>query len=166
MSFGPALALGMEGHDEVLEFRSRSIFSPEEFLERINSRLPEGVRAHSLQCLESDAPTLSESLVSMTFSLKLEDDRIVGALSSLQGDAAYDGLTERAVLERRVAEYMTGSGNENSARLELEQDRLRLLIPIGPGKNPRPQDIVERLLRLPNPAFYLTREGMTLNEGA
>jgi hypothetical protein len=163
MSFGPALALGMEGENEVLEFQSRSILPPEKFLSRVNSRLPEGVRALSLESIEAGAPSLSQALAAMTFSIRLEDPRVSEALRSLQEDPPYGGLTERALMERRIAEYETEAGTETSTRLDLTQDRLRLIIPIGPGRNPRPQDIVQRLLGVPHPTFLLTREGLTFN---
>ncbi len=166
MSFSPALALGMEGQDEILEFRSQFILPPKEFMSRINSRLPEGVQVHSMERLEADAASLSDTLTAMTFSLKLEDTEVIKALASLRGQPSYSGLTERAVMERRIEEYTAAAGAEAGARLELAEDRLRLIIPIGPGKNPRPQDIVGQLLELPYPVFHLIREGMILNSRA
>jgi hypothetical protein len=69
-------------------------------------------------------------------------------------------------MERRIAEYTAEAEAETGACLELTKDRLRLIIPIGPGKNPRPQDIVEQLLQLPYPAFHLSRETFILNNQA
>ncbi|MGB2907496.1 MAG: TIGR03960 family B12-binding radical SAM protein [Candidatus Aminicenantaceae bacterium] len=166
MSFGPALALGMEGQDEILEFRSQFILPPEELMSRINSRLPEGVQVHSLERLDADAASLSDTLTAMTFALELDDVEVTGALASLREHPSNCGLTEQAVMERRIAEYTAEAGAETGACLELTKDQLRLIIPIGPGKNPRPQDIVEQLLQLPYPAFHLSRETFILNNQA
>jgi len=173
MSFGPALALGMEGEEEVLEFRSPHTLPTEEFLFRINSKLPQGVRILSLENLEMDAPSLSEALTALVYSLDLHGGGLSEAVAALCDGPDCSGLSKREVLARRIQELGTESAPGGPAvesgpevGIELDENRLRINIPLGPGRIPRPQDIVRRLLDLPFPAFHLIRERMVLLTGS
>jgi len=170
MSFGPALALGMEGEEEVLEFRSQYTFTEAEFVSRINSRLPQGVWVSSLENLDWDAPSLSEALTAMVYSLGLQEGEVSEAVAALCKAPAGSGLSEREVLERRIREFIASStppgepAEESGPEvgIELDEERIKITIPFGTGRIPRPQDIVGRLLDLPFPAFHLSRERMVL----
>jgi len=174
MSLGPALALGMEGEEEVLEFRSHYVFTEEEFLSRVNSRLPRGVRVSSLENIDMNAPSLSEALMALVYSLDLRKVDLSEAVSALRKDPDLSGLSERETLEHRIRELGAEStpGGDPAEEpgpevgIELDQHRMRISIPLGPGRILRPQDIVARLFGLPFPAFHLIRERMILRPEA
>jgi hypothetical protein len=173
MSFGPALALGMEGEEEVLEFRSGEKLAEKEFIGRINSSLPQGVRVSALERLEPDAPSLSEALTALVYSLSLQEDGVSEAVADLCNDPSCRGLPVGEALELRIKEFQQESAPSSDppeapgpkAGIDLDTDRMRITIPLGPGRIPRPQDIVESLLGLPFPAFHLKRDRMVLNPG-
>ena len=80
VSYGPALALGMEGREEPLEFRSAFMFDEKEFVGRMNRSLPEGIRVLKLSRLDAAAPSLNRNLTGIVYSLDLKDPAVEPAL--------------------------------------------------------------------------------------
>jgi len=167
MAFAPALALGMQGKRELLEFRSRAELRPAEFVRRINAVMPEGVRASVLERLDADEDSLSAAIEGMVYSVDLDRKDITRSLRRLlerESPPQGGGLSENEVLELHLRDFLRGDVPDGLESLELdrEHNQLRMVLRLVSGRSPRPQELVATLLEIPNPAFALTREELLL----
>jgi len=166
VSYGPALALGMTGKDEVFEFRSPAELEDKKCLRRLNRCLRPGIRFRSLVRLGSNTPSLSERILGMVFSVDLDDPDVRRALNDRQADA---GRPAGDDLEFISAEVASAFGAEVSGSVRLSMDkrthRLRMVFPASPIKGARPQDVIAAVFGLEQPAFYLTRESFIFAAG-
>jgi radical SAM family uncharacterized protein/radical SAM-linked protein len=159
VSYGPALALGMEGREEIFEFRSSSAFDEEKFVRRLNRCVRPGIKFKRLTRLAGAAPSLSERIRGMVFSLRLGAPEVRCALDAQKaggGAAAEDDLE---FIRRGVAASF-GAEALSSIRLSCDRKKRVLLLelPVLSARGVRPQDIVAAVFGLESPAFYLTRE--------
>ena len=63
MSYGNALALGVESQDEYVDIENEEDIEVDEFLERINNQLPEGIKFIKGQEIDPKTPSLSSVIV-------------------------------------------------------------------------------------------------------
>jgi radical SAM family uncharacterized protein len=164
VSFCPALPLGMEARRECLEFKSRTILSSEEALNRLNASVPDGVRFLELRPLAADEPPLSRAIRSLVYSLDLgqpETDKTVRAACAGRGISTGSPSERLAAL---VGRYLEDQGGSPGVQIQVSGPSLRLVltIPQGPGKPPRPQDIIRDLLGLEDAVYDLVREEVKL----
>ncbi len=159
VSYGPALALGMTGKEEVFEFRTPAELDEKKCLRRLNRCLRPGIRFKSLERLGADAAPLSARIQGMVFSIGLDDPEVRGALDARRagapGPADGDAEFVTAEIARAFGAEVTGA-----IRLSLDRrtHRLRLAFPASPLRGARPQDVIAAVLGLEPPAFYLTRD--------
>ena len=152
MSYGPALALGMEGLAEPLEFRASFLFEEAAFVKRMNRCLPGGIRVVRVERLGPGAPPLSRVLGGAVYALDLRDPEIRAAL-------AKDGKRATArSLEALVAGYEPGKPTGVVVATDWPKRRLLITIPLVEGKNPRPQDIAGEMFGVKAAVYALTRE--------
>ena len=144
VSYGPALALGMEGREEPLEFRSAFIFDEKEFVGRMNRSLPEGIRVLNLLRLDAAAPALNRNLTGIVYSLDLKDPGFEPA-----------GVK---TVEALIAAYEPKKPEGVALALDWKKRKLFITIPVASGKSPRPQDIAQEMLGIKNAVYALTRE--------
>jgi radical SAM-linked protein len=163
MSFAPALALGMRGLREMMDFRSSFEIESGEFCERVNDKLPQGIRMLGLERLKTDAEPLSRELTGQEYSVDLNGNEIVGALKRMQATVEYAGLSSRDIVRRRIRELDPGktTTHEMEITCTLRDRQLQITVPIFPSRNVRVQDL-EELLCISHPAFSLTRERLLL----
>jgi radical SAM family uncharacterized protein/radical SAM-linked protein len=159
VSYAPALALGMEGREEPLEFRSAYMFDEKEFVGRMNRSLPEGIRMLNLLRLDAAAPSLNRNLTGIVYSLDLKDTGIEPAVqrgSEIHGEEKKpaDAKTTKAL----IAAYEPKKPEGVALALEWKRRRLFITVPILPGKSPRPQDIAQEMFGIKNAVYALTRE--------
>jgi radical SAM family uncharacterized protein/radical SAM-linked protein len=159
VSYGPALALGMEGKEEVLEFRSPRPFDEEKFVRRLNRRVRPGIRIKRLTRVEAAAPPLSERIRAMLFSIGLGDPDVRCALEARKAAAGNAAADDLEFVRREIAASL-GDTVLSSIRLTVDKKKGKLLmeLPVLTGKGARPQDIVAAVFGLDTAAFYLTRE--------
>jgi radical SAM family uncharacterized protein/radical SAM-linked protein len=60
ISFGPALAVGVEGLNEFFDVEISTFFKPEEFLEKVNQQLPPGLKLLSSYIISSKEKALND----------------------------------------------------------------------------------------------------------
>ncbi|OGD17922.1 MAG: hypothetical protein A2W03_18010 [Candidatus Aminicenantes bacterium RBG_16_63_16] len=159
VSYGPALALGMTGKEEVFEFRSPAELEEKKCLRKLNRCLRPGIRFASLKRLDSRAPPLSERIRGMLFSIELDDPDVQSALDSRRAAAGAPGADDLEFITAGLAAAL-GAQVAGSVGLSFEKrtNRLRMELPALPRKGARPQDIIAAVFGLEYPAFYLTRE--------
>jgi len=149
-SYGPALPLGMEGLNEVLDFKARVELDPGEFLARMNRSTPEGIRFSRLERLEPGEPSLAASIRAQLYSLDPGSDEFRRAREA----SAPAGL--RAAMEGYLRQ------NPGAADVEFREGRLLLRLPPFPLKGRRAQDIVGEAAGIANPVFLLRRDEVVL----
>lgn len=152
MTYGPALALGMEGQAEPMEFRAPFLFEGTAFMKRMNRVLPPGLRVTEIERLVPGAPSLSRVLKGAVYTLDLRDHEIEETL-------AKDGRrpTIRA-LKALVEGYEIRKPAGVGLALDGKKRKLFMTIPLVEGKNPRPQDIAGDIFGVKGAVYALTRE--------
>ena len=152
MTYAPALALGMEGLAEPMEFRAPFLYEEEGFMKRLNRVLPPGLRITGIERLVPGAPSLSRVLKGAVYALDLRDHGIEETLSK-------DGKhpTIRA-LKALVEGYESRKPASVGLALDGTKRKLFMTIPLVEGKNPRPQDIAGDIFGVTGAVYALTRE--------
>jgi len=139
MSFLPPLALGMEGRNERLEFKSRIPLDEPAVVAALSASSPEGLRFLRVAKLNQETPPLTRRLRALVYSVDLSDRRIA----------------EKA--GENMPRTESGPG-EPDIRIDRETNRLVLTYAFNPQKAPRPQDTVSGLLGLADPAYAIVRD--------
>lgn len=154
ISYGPALPLGMEARGEVMEFRSLEILDEDNFLEKINSSLPEGLRfIRIIQC-PPGCPSLSQDIKELVYTLNLADP-----------EAPAPGILQEKLSEENLkllANYYQG---RVKFRLDFSDRKLWISIEFEPQKPIRVQEVVDKLLGWQNSVYALTREYLVFKNG-
>ena len=159
ISYGPALALGMIGLNELLEFRAARNLEDKEYITAMNRSLPRGIRIRSMTRLGPSDPPLSGSYSETVYRLDLKDPAVEGAVRDA-GDRLGIAPPESAEIVRRlVSSYECGKPYGVVLRPDFRKMRLEITLPVLPSKSPRPKDIVRELFGLENSVFALTRVG-------
>ncbi len=152
MTYGPALALGMEGLAEPLEFRAPFLYEPAALAKRMNRALPPGLRVTAAEKLGPEAPALSRILKGAVYALDLRDPEIGEAL-------AKDGKRPTLPALRAI---VAAAGTRTPAGVGISADwkkkRLYITIPFVEGKNSRPQDVAGDMFGVKGAVYALTRE--------
>lgn len=150
--YGPALPLGMEGLDEVLEFRSYYMIREAEFLDRINKSLPDGLRFHRLAALVPEAASLSSDIEKLVYSFSPEDVGV--GLKTAEGTA--DTLRDFLGPKCALAEV----------RVAARDGRVLMEFPAQVRRGGRPQDVVAEAFGAENASFLLRRDAVVLKAKA
>jgi radical SAM-linked protein len=155
MSFVPALPLGMEGKDESFEFKSPSDMAELDFLSVLNRNVPPGILFKALKKVDPEAPSLTNRILSLVYSLDMTDEKIQEAL----GAAAREKQDLWAVAQLRVEEYWKNRSDwVEDIHLDDKSRRLIIRLRFTPQKSIRPQDIVTRMFGLREAVSMMTRE--------
>lgn len=159
----PALPLGMAGHMEWIEFKSLFIISENEFIPRINEFLIDGVEFFALHRLAENEPSMNRQIEAFCYSLDLKDKNVTAAVEklSLSADKAEN---HQDVIKKLADDYLRKGKGDSLQRIVLDekQGKLFLFMKKVPQKDEKPQDIVNALLGLENPAFFMAREEILL----
>jgi len=160
MSLAPALPLGMRGDDESLEFKSTDDLADGEFAAAVNRCAPSGIVFSGLKRIDPYAPSLTERISSMVYSLDLE------APAARRGLALKAGVPERgvdaaAVAERLIESYLPGKPDLlQGMAVDGTGRKVILEILFSPQRSLRPQDVVEQALGLSSSVYLMIREAI------
>jgi len=83
IQYGPALGVGCEGENELLEFHSPDRLTESDFLMRLNPVLPAGLQFRSLHLLLAEDPSLTKLINRAEYIVGLDAVEIATALSRL-----------------------------------------------------------------------------------
>jgi len=160
ISFPPALALGMEGKREVLEFRSECLFENNPFVSRINRFFPEGVKALKLEKVKHTRPSLSRDIGSMVYSFDLKQKDIQQSLRKMIGKEAEDlsaafEFINKVLNEEALQDLSEVSFDDKKGRVSLE-------FLVSPAKAVRIKSVIQKILEVEYPNFIATREKINL----
>jgi len=159
VSYGPALALGMEGREEPMEFRSAFLFEEKEFIGRMNKSLPAGIRMLKLTRLDAASPSMNRNLAGIVYSLDLMDLGVEAALHEAgEGRGAEKKPSGMKTAKALIASYEPKKPEGVALALKWKRRKLYITVPVLPGKNPRPQDIAQEIFGIKDAVYALTRE--------
>jgi len=160
IAFLPALPLGMEGKEELFEFKSHYFFSEDEFVSHINKFLPSGVSMSGLKELNSTKSTLNSEIDMLIYSMKLRDKEVHKELEYIRKERNIYSVNDSKMMEELVCDYLKKSKNEFVEKIEIDkkQEKLFLFLKYDAQKVVRSQDIVKEILGIKNPVFLMVRE--------
>ncbi len=134
LSMGPALALGLESRDEVLDLETVSAL-PADAAERITEKLPPGVKVIRVRALRAGEPSLSKAIRGAAYSMRVDPALREAASAMVEGDGA--GARSRAP----ALQSLTLDPGGECLRFEVNLDAAR-------GDTATPKKIVEQLFSL------------------
>jgi radical SAM family uncharacterized protein/radical SAM-linked protein len=113
IQYGPALGVGCEGENEILEFHSAELLDEPGFLNRINRVLPEGFSFKSLARIGSDEQSLIKTINRAEYVISIDAPEIGQAISRLTGPSFEPAEMEASspdcfavTLDRLAGEFM------------------------------------------------------------
>ena len=159
ISYLPALPLGMEGRAECFEFKSRYLFKEDEFISRMNSCLPSGIRILSLEKKEGIKSTLNKEIETFVYSIDLKSREMMSAMRD-QTERILSDSDYYSRIEKQVKEFLDNApdGFIQKKILDRKEGKLLLYLKHSLQKNIRPQEIVENIFGLQNATFIMARE--------
>jgi radical SAM family uncharacterized protein len=156
--FAPPLPLGMEGREEILEFKSGLLGDPGIFLETVNRNAPPGLRFFGLERLDERTPPLQERIVAVEYGLKRDDEEVRLALARAGEGRGGTGRDDGEILRRFAAEAGAAGLRAPEAVFDDGPDApLRIIFRFDPARPPRPQDFIGSVLGLAHPSHALIR---------
>jgi radical SAM family uncharacterized protein len=156
--FAPPLPLGMEGREEVFEFRAGLVLEVSSFLAALNRHAPLGLRFERLARLSDGEPPLHQRIVAVDYGLKRDGVEVPQALARIREGRSWLDLHDAAILERLAREAVrSGLAAPAEVSEAPAPEPLGLRFPFNPARPPRPQDFVARILGLSHPSHFLIR---------
>ena len=157
----PALPLGMEGHEELFEFKTRCVLERSDFLARMNRSLPDGFNILDLVLLEAGHPSLTEDIDMIVYSLDLSADIVKDAIERMEGSGCVD-----KILKKKIEDLFKIQLKENpliqKISVDTDTNKLMMIFSHTEQKAPRPQDIIKALFPIENPVYIMVREKIIL----
>jgi len=156
ISFPPALALGMQGREEVLEFKSKYLFDSHQFIPRINSYLPQGVRALRIEEVNLSSPSLTKEIASIVYSLDLKHPEVKKVIRKQTG--LNNSTDEEAVKFVKTSLKQELSNEEHNVFLDKNERKIIIDLMFSPSKVINLKPVIKKILGVEYPNFLLTRE--------
>lgn len=159
MVYPPALALGMEGRREWIEFKSLFLFSENEFVAQVNKFLPQGISFTGLVKVDQSQAVLSKQIKALIYSLDLSEEEVMKATESLfpwknKGNDYYGAV------KRLMDGFMKELKSNSIIKATVDTKKAKLLLYMKPDfqKNLKPQQVVKKIFHVSNPVFFMARE--------
>ncbi len=140
VSFGPPLSVGVGGLQEYLDMEVHPPFDPEEFIQRINQHLPEGLRVEDMAFVFGKVPSLTSFITLYEYEVRFPQKGDVDLGFLLKG-----GGELRENLHK--FDIMTGK-------------RVRLQLLDRPEKKVKVREILEGLFGMPMEELEIIRTGL------
>ena len=161
--YGPALPLGAEALEEVLEFRSPRRLEERDFLARVNRSLPRGLRFSKLAALGPAAPSLSKAMERLAYSVEWRAGALASAWQAGPGpDGGPRPRLTAAALRAELARYRASRPEAAALGFAVRGRRLRIEMPAAPVKGLRVQDVLRDVFGVEDPAFLVRRDAVIM----
>ena len=177
MSFGPALAVGIEGEAELLDFETSVPLDPKEAVVRLNAMLPAGLRVREVRPLPPGGASLSARINLGEYRAWIDEGRrrlLPEEFASLDPNCFHDAAEQRRRAESLLARErlpvqrrVKGVVKEIDIRpfirgIDYLPDRgeQTLWLRLGPQGQARPQEVLELLHGVPGTCFRLRRQAL------
>lgn len=156
MTFPSALALGIQGDDEVMEVELAETLSASEMSERLVPLLPPGLSIKDIQVLEAGQP--KARVQRFVYEFPVPEDRqddVAGAIDRMVGQPTY-------IVERNGKPPQ--DVRQSLAGLELTDGAVRLILHADRQPSARPREVLETLglADLESDGVWLTRTSVEL----
>lgn len=138
ISFGPALAAGIEGANEYFDIELSSFINASDFLKRLNAVLPEGLKAHNAEAVPLNAKSLNERISSYGYEVIIDTGAAEHVTSFMQSETWPVAREKKTVDIRPMVE-----------KAEIDGDRLTLVLADTEGANVRLFEILKEMLQRP-----------------
>lgn len=157
----PALPLGMEGRAEVLEFTSLTDLSDPNYIDRINALLPEGFQFTRLEEKSKKDPGLTAEIKSIVYSFDINEKHVQKTVEQKTDEFRKSkGKRDFSIVDM-VTHYFE---NKNipflQVKYEKDLNKIFFELPFSSKKMIRSQDIVSELFDIPDPVYFMAREGI------
>ena len=182
ISFGPALAVGLESREEYLDFETVVAVPEAELLARLNEQLPEDLKFNSVRRIPRKAESLFSLINLAEYSVRLDSDALYAELKKVHNGRLNGNAAQWH--RERVAEFLKRDRVELTVlRKGREQTRdvralmydmqvwnheqplqLRLWLRTGGQGNLRPEKLLELLYGIPADAFHIRRERLLVEK--
>ncbi len=159
LTFLSALPLGMTSKKELVEFKSCSVLPEKEFVSRVNTYLPSGLRFYCLDRLQNHEPSLHKSLKTLVYTIDLE----APSASDVLGEAESGGIDKAWDKIEMRAKALLKEADETLQKIFLDRNNKKITLSVrysGGEKSIRPQDLAERILGVENPVYFMSRENV------
>src|SRR5215510_65446 len=108
IQYGPALGVGTVGCNELIDFDSTELLTEADFLDRMNSVLPSGLRFKSLRILPAGSQSLIKGINRAEYSVSLKTTEIEVAIKRIRSERrGFEGMQtaeiHRALFESFIA---------------------------------------------------------------
>ncbi len=159
ITYPPALPLGMEGDNECFEFRSEHLFRENEFKDRVNAFLPDGIHIKGLIKMETSKPSLNEEIESLVYSLDLENkdvrETVEAAVHKKKLSLSDYFLSVQVLVEK----FLSEARNETVKEFGVDRKKKKLILHLkhSPDKSISAVKIFEKIFQMQNSAFAMTR---------
>jgi radical SAM family uncharacterized protein/radical SAM-linked protein len=182
MSFGPALAVGIEGFGERFDFESNQVLDVDACRARLNDSLPPALRILELQRLPAGAAPLSRCVQLgeyrawwNTARYELTPELFDGLDAASFEDATLQRQRIQALLQRQEIRVLRQS-RKGDKEIDLrpfiadvswipESRQVRMLLRLGSQGQARPREVLEALYDVPGACFRLARQDLVLSPG-
>jgi radical SAM-linked protein len=169
ISFGPALALGVESFAECLDFETSARIDLAATLKALAATLPDELGPFALVPVDPQAPSLSAAVGGALYTLELPwpDGRdVAGAFEQFLSKREVFVLRRRKDREARVEvrgailllEVEPPQEAEPGSSAAPSRVRLRLGLRMGPQGAVKPAEVLEAVLGAPPPALTIRRD--------
>ena len=161
IQYGPALGVGTAGYNELIDFDSPDELEEREFLDRINSVSPPGLRFKSLLRRPAGSQSLIKEINRAEYSVKLDAPEIEAAIQRRCADRDWSNIhpnliesfmaRENCVIERvRKDKRQQVDVRRFTRRLSVTEDLSRLIIvtEVSPNGGVKPVEVVAAVFGL------------------
>lgn len=180
-SFGPALSVGIEGTEELVDFEAAMEVEEISFLSRINSVLPDGVRFTKLKAIDVQAPAISAIVKAARYHVALN---VNGAAQNGSPEKVTQEALNRETIEQRLEAFRSAptfmiqrQKKDRTVTVDLRSyvKSITCMDPAGPSARPsleidielgdrgsvKPQEVLKSILNISDENFYaITRHAL------
>src|SRR5215813_2908480 len=121
IQYGPALGVGTVGCNELIDFDSPELLIEDEFLDRMNSVLPSGLRFNSLRSLRVGGQSLIKELSRAEYSVSLKTAEIEAAVNRIRSGRA--GFETMQTAELHTALFESFLARESCVIERVRRDK-------------------------------------------
>lgn len=167
ISFGPALAVGIESTAEFMDMQLASELSTEAIMERLNQALPQGLRIQQVKRIHQSVKTLNALINRASYHLLVSvDSQLINeAVQQLNGLLATTELNVLRVNKdgQKIVNIRPWLHTLTIKELSKNQLTIDSQGEIGSGGNLRPEDII-RSIKVPVNIETITRTRLWFEE--
>ncbi|HVF90302.1 MAG TPA: TIGR03960 family B12-binding radical SAM protein [Blastocatellia bacterium] len=161
IQYGPALGVGTAGDNELIDFDTTGELDERDFLDRINSVLPEGLRFKSIERLPANAPVLIKEVNRAEYGFALGIPEMPVVLARTRASRPdLQGLDDFEIHGRLIDEFLakedcfverarTGKRQRVDVRrytlgleIDLELNSLRIVTEISANGGVKPMEVI------------------------